>query len=70
MSLEIDIGAKIKARRLSNQQTLKQLAEKVGCTSAYLSQIENGKVTFYSEPEEDFGSAPGQYHRFLHGSCS
>ena len=45
MSLEIDIGAKIKARRLSNQQTLKQLAEKVGCTSAYLSQIENGKVS-------------------------
>jgi transcriptional regulator with XRE-family HTH domain len=45
MSLEIDIGAKIKARRLSNRQTLKQLAEKVGCTSAYLSQIENGKVS-------------------------
>ena len=45
MPLEIDIGAKIKARRLSNQQTLKQLAEKVGCTSAYLSQIENGKVS-------------------------
>jgi transcriptional regulator with XRE-family HTH domain len=45
MSLEIDIGAKIKVRRLSNQQTLKQLAEKVGCTSAYLSQIENGKVS-------------------------
>ena len=45
MPLEIDIGAKIKARRLSNQQTLKQLAEIVGCTSAYLSQIENGKVS-------------------------
>ncbi len=45
MPLEIDIGPKIKARRLSNHQTLKQLAEKVGCTSAYLSQIENGKVS-------------------------
>ena len=45
MSLEMDIGAKIRARRLSNHQTLKQLAEKVGCSSAYLSQIENGKVS-------------------------
>ncbi|MBI5569376.1 MAG: cupin domain-containing protein [Desulfomonile tiedjei] len=45
MPLELDIGAKIRARRLSNHQTLKQLAEKARCSSAYLSQIENGKVS-------------------------
>jgi transcriptional regulator with XRE-family HTH domain len=45
MPFELDIGAKIRARRLSNRQTLKQLAEKTGCSSAYLSQIENGKVS-------------------------
>jgi transcriptional regulator with XRE-family HTH domain len=45
MPLEVEIGVKIKARRQSNKQTLKQLAEKVGCTSAYLSQIEHGKVS-------------------------
>jgi len=45
MPFELDIGAKIRARRLSNHQTLKQLAEKAGCSSAYLSQIENGKVS-------------------------
>ncbi len=45
MPIEADIGAKIKARRLANRQTLKQLAEKAGCTGAYLSQIEHGKVS-------------------------
>jgi transcriptional regulator with XRE-family HTH domain len=45
MPLEVDIGAKVKARRKSNRQTLRQLAEMVGCSSAYLSQIENGKVS-------------------------
>jgi transcriptional regulator with XRE-family HTH domain len=45
MPLEVDIGSKIKARRHGNRQTLRQLAEKVGCSSAYLSQIEHGKVS-------------------------
>lgn len=45
MPVEVDIGSKIRARRQSNGQTLKQLSEKVGCTSAYLSQIERGKVS-------------------------
>jgi len=31
--------------RHSNHLTLKQLAEKVGCTDAYISQIENGRVS-------------------------
>jgi transcriptional regulator with XRE-family HTH domain len=45
MALEIDIGQRIKSHRRSNHLTLKQLAEKVGCTDAYLSQIENGRVS-------------------------
>ena len=35
MAVEIDIGQRIKSHRRSNHLTLKQLAEKVGCTDAY-----------------------------------
>ncbi len=45
MALETEIGKRIKAQRLAAKLTLKQLAEKVGCTDSYLSQIENGKVS-------------------------
>jgi transcriptional regulator with XRE-family HTH domain len=45
MALEADIGSRIKSLRQSNHLTLRQLAEKVGCTDAYLSQIENGRVS-------------------------
>jgi transcriptional regulator with XRE-family HTH domain len=45
MALEIDIGQRIRSHRQSNHLTLKQLAEKVGCSDAYLSQIENGRVS-------------------------
>lgn len=45
MPLEADIGSRIKSLRQSNHLTLKQLAEKVGCSDAYLSQIENGRVS-------------------------
>jgi transcriptional regulator with XRE-family HTH domain len=37
-----EIGVKLKAYRLANQMTLKQLADKAGCTDAYLSQLERG----------------------------
>jgi transcriptional regulator with XRE-family HTH domain len=45
MPLEADIGSRIKSLRQSNHLTLRQLADKVGCTDAYLSQIENGRVS-------------------------
>jgi transcriptional regulator with XRE-family HTH domain len=45
MALEADIGLRIRAHRKSNHLTLKKLAEKVGCTDAYLSQLENGRVS-------------------------
>ncbi len=45
MALEAHIGGRVKMHRQSNHLTLKQLAEKVGCTDAYLSQIENGRVS-------------------------
>ena len=45
MAFESEIGSRIKIHRLSNHLTLRQLAEKVGCTDAYLSQIENGRVS-------------------------
>lgn len=37
-----EIGEKLKAFRSANRLTLKQLAEKAGCTDAYLSQLERG----------------------------
>jgi transcriptional regulator with XRE-family HTH domain len=37
-----DIAEKLKAFRLANRMTLKQLASKAGCTDAYLSQLERG----------------------------
>ncbi len=45
MSVEIEIGQRIKAHRQMNHLTLKQLGEKAGCSDAYLSQIENGRVS-------------------------
>jgi transcriptional regulator with XRE-family HTH domain len=38
-----EIAEKLKAFRLSNRMTLKQLASKAGCTGAYLSQLERGR---------------------------
>ena len=37
-----EIGKKLKAYRLGNRMTLKQLANRAGCTDAYLSQLERG----------------------------
>jgi transcriptional regulator with XRE-family HTH domain len=37
-----EIGEKIKSLRLQSRMTLRQLAEKAGCTSAYISQLERG----------------------------
>ncbi len=45
MSLERDIGVRIKSRRKASGLTLKQLAAKVGCSDAYLSQVETGRVS-------------------------
>ena len=39
-----EIGEKVKAYRLANHMTLKQLASKAGCTDAYLSQLERGRA--------------------------
>lgn len=45
MPIETDIGSRIRALRQNEHLTLKQLAERVGCTDAYLSQLENGRVS-------------------------
>jgi len=37
-----EFGRKLKAMRLANRLTLKELANKAGCTDAYLSQMERG----------------------------
>jgi transcriptional regulator with XRE-family HTH domain len=37
-----ELAEKLKAFRLANRMTLKQLANKAGCTDAYLSQLERG----------------------------
>lgn len=39
-----EIAEKLKAFRLANRMTLKQLAQKAGCTDAYLSQLERGRA--------------------------
>jgi len=39
-----EIAEKLKALRLANRMTLKQLAQKAGCTDAYLSQLERGRA--------------------------
>jgi transcriptional regulator with XRE-family HTH domain len=39
-----EIGEKVKALLLANRMTLKQLADKAGCTDAYLSQLERGRA--------------------------
>lgn len=44
MPVQSEIGQRIRAQRQGNHMTLKQLAQVVGCSDAYLSQIENGKV--------------------------
>ncbi|MGC8707044.1 MAG: helix-turn-helix domain-containing protein, partial [Desulfurella sp.] len=40
----MEMSEKIKAQRKKKGLTLKALAEKVGCTDAYISQIETGKA--------------------------
>ncbi len=37
-----EFGEKLKALRIANRMTLKDLARKAGCTDAYLSQLERG----------------------------
>jgi transcriptional regulator with XRE-family HTH domain len=39
-----EIAEKLKALRLANRLTLKELAKKAGCTDAYLSQLERGRA--------------------------
>lgn len=39
-----EIAEKLRAFRLANRMTLKELAKKAGCTDAYLSQLERGRA--------------------------
>ncbi len=39
-----EIGQRLKTFRRANRMTLKQLAQKAGCTDAYLSQLERGRA--------------------------
>ncbi len=39
-----EIATRLKAFRRANRMTLKQLAQKAGCTDAYLSQLERGRA--------------------------
>ena len=38
------LGTKLRELRKSKQLSLKQLAERAGCASSYLSMVENGKI--------------------------
>ncbi len=39
-----EIGKRLHTLRLANRMTLKELAQKAGCTDAYLSQLERGRA--------------------------
>lgn len=39
-----EIAQRLRAFRMANRMTLKQLAQKAGCTDAYLSQMERGRA--------------------------
>jgi transcriptional regulator with XRE-family HTH domain len=39
-----EIAEKLRAFRLANRMTLKELSKKAGCTDAYLSQLERGRA--------------------------
>jgi transcriptional regulator with XRE-family HTH domain len=41
---EIAVGARLKHARLNLKLSLRQLADKVGCTESYLSKVENNKA--------------------------
>ncbi|MDD2335509.1 MAG: helix-turn-helix domain-containing protein [Geobacteraceae bacterium] len=43
--IEYNIGKKLKKLRLSKKMTLKDIAERVGCSIALMSQVENGYVS-------------------------
>lgn len=43
-SHEIIIGGRLKHARLNRKLSLRQLAEKVGCTESFLSKVENNRV--------------------------
>ncbi|PLX41627.1 MAG: hypothetical protein C0609_10950, partial [Deltaproteobacteria bacterium] len=40
--IETTIGARLRGLRVAQRITLKELGEKVGCSGALISQIENG----------------------------
>jgi transcriptional regulator with XRE-family HTH domain len=44
MDNELAVGGRLKHARLNVKLSLRQLADKVGCTESYLSKVENNKV--------------------------
>jgi transcriptional regulator with XRE-family HTH domain len=41
-TIEVDLGARIRARRLARHETLRELAAKAAVTESFLSQVERG----------------------------
>src|SRR6476646_9878763 len=41
-TIEVDLGARIRARRLARHETLRELAAEAAVTESFLSQVERG----------------------------
>src|SRR5215211_2080272 len=41
-TIEVDLGARIRSRRLARHETLRQLAAQASVTESFLSQVERG----------------------------
>jgi transcriptional regulator with XRE-family HTH domain len=50
--MTIDIGSKLKSRRLQMKLTQDELARKVSVSESYICQIENGKMVSIKKLEE------------------
>ncbi len=50
--MTIDIGSKLKAKRVQMNLTQSELATKVGVSESYICQIENGKMVSIKKLEQ------------------
>ena len=57
--MKVKIGEYLRDLRLANSQTLKQMAEELGVSSAFLSAVENGKKNM---PEKWYDSLSEKYN--------
>jgi len=50
--MTVDVGSKLKARRIQKGLTQQELADKTGVSESYVCQIENGKMVSLKKLEK------------------